>query len=166
MSGEQAAGAQHTERRSALSTQRGATSSAPTALRTGVGYDLHPYAAERTLVCTLTGRPLAGTALFITPIAEARVTAIQYSTPTVAFGGYSWPGVGQYVKITGVAYAEVDPGDPRNAIIAGGFSENYFDKVRPYEEILPKELRDDILKFHMIPGYKPTLNKHMPRNKL
>src|SRR5437868_1731928 len=50
MSGEQAAGAQHTERRSALSTQRGATSSAPTALRTGVGYDLHPYAAERTLV--------------------------------------------------------------------------------------------------------------------
>ncbi len=30
-------------------------------------------------------------------------------------------------------------------------------KVRPYEEILSKELRDDILKFHMIPGYKPTL---------
>ena len=27
------------------------------------------------------------------------------------------PGVGQYDKITGVAYAEVDPADPRNAVI-------------------------------------------------
>jgi len=35
--------------------------------------------------------------------------------PTIAFGGYSWPGVGQYEKITGVAYAEVDPSDRRNA---------------------------------------------------
>jgi len=34
---------------------------------------------------------------------------------------------------------------------------DYVNKVRPYEEILSKELRDDILKFHMIPGYKPTL---------
>ena len=39
------------------------------------------------------------------------------SAPTIAFGGYSWPGVGQYEKITGVAYAEVDPADRRNAII-------------------------------------------------
>jgi hypothetical protein len=39
------------------------------------------------------------------------------SAPTIAFGGYSWPGVGQYEKITGVAYAEVDPNDPRNAVI-------------------------------------------------
>jgi hypothetical protein len=39
------------------------------------------------------------------------------NAPTIAFGGYSWPGVGQYEKITGVAYAEVDPADHRNAII-------------------------------------------------
>ena len=39
------------------------------------------------------------------------------SAPTIAFGGYSWPGVGRYVRITGVAYAEVDPADPRNAVI-------------------------------------------------
>ena len=39
------------------------------------------------------------------------------SAPTIAFGGFSWPGVGQYEKITGVAYAEVDPADRRNAII-------------------------------------------------
>src|SRR5688572_22079796 len=34
-------------------------------------------------------------------------------------------------------------------------TEDYFNKVKPYEEILSKELRDDILKFYMIPGYKP-----------
>ena len=48
---------------------------------------------------------------------EARVISVQMSAPTIAFGGYSWPGVGQYEKITGVAYAEVDPADRRNAII-------------------------------------------------
>ncbi|RIA83593.1 BTB/POZ domain-containing protein [Glomus cerebriforme] len=37
-------------------------------------------------------------------------------------------------------------------------SEDYANKVKPYEKILPKELKDDIFKFHMIPGYKPTLN--------
>ncbi|RIA86393.1 hypothetical protein C1645_829361 [Glomus cerebriforme] len=42
-------------------------------------------------------------------------------------------------------------------------SEDYFNKIRPYEEILPKELRDEILKFHMIPGYEPTLNVYRPR---
>ncbi|HEX2825672.1 MAG TPA: alpha/beta hydrolase domain-containing protein [Burkholderiales bacterium] len=55
-------------------------------------------------------------ALSIIPIStEARVVRIvSMSPPTVAFGGYSWPGVGQYHKITGVAYAEVDPNDRRN----------------------------------------------------
>src|SRR6266498_3020391 len=35
-------------------------------------------------------------------------------------------------------------------------TKDYFNKVKPYEEILPKELRDDILKFYMIPEYKPV----------
>ena len=58
-------------------------------------------------------------ALLLVPFSsEARVVRIvQMSAPTVAFGGYSWPGVGQYVKITGVAYAEVDPADRRNNVI-------------------------------------------------
>jgi hypothetical protein len=57
-------------------------------------------------------------ALFLIPaFSEARVISVQMSAPTIAFGGYSWPGVGQYEKITGVAYAEVDPADRRNAII-------------------------------------------------
>ncbi|RIA81121.1 hypothetical protein C1645_837491 [Glomus cerebriforme] len=37
-------------------------------------------------------------------------------------------------------------------------SEDYYYKVRPYEKILPKELQEEILKFHMIPGYVPTFN--------
>ncbi|RIA86386.1 hypothetical protein C1645_829348 [Glomus cerebriforme] len=37
-------------------------------------------------------------------------------------------------------------------------SEDYFIKVRPYEKILSEELQIEILKFHMISGYKPTLN--------
>src|SRR6266536_6803 len=57
-------------------------------------------------------------ALFLIPaLAEAHVVSVQMSPPTIAFGGYSWPGVGQYEKITGVAYAEVDPADRRNAVI-------------------------------------------------
>ena len=55
--------------------------------------------------------------LLIPAFSEARVISVQMSAPTIAFGGYSWPGVGQYEKITGVAYAEVDPADHRNSII-------------------------------------------------
>jgi hypothetical protein len=54
--------------------------------------------------------------LMSTP-SEARVISVQMSAPTTAFGGYSWPGVGTYDRISGVAYAEVDPNDARNAII-------------------------------------------------
>ena len=55
--------------------------------------------------------------LLIPAYSGARVISVQMSAPTIAFGGYSWPGVGQYEKITGVAYAEVDPTDRRNSII-------------------------------------------------
>ena len=55
--------------------------------------------------------------VLIPAFSEARIISVQMSAPTIAFGGYSWPGVGQYEKITGVAYAEVDPADHRNSII-------------------------------------------------
>jgi hypothetical protein len=42
-------------------------------------------------------------------------------------------------------------------------SEDFYNKVKPYEAILSKELRDDILKFHMVPGYRQTLNVYGPR---
>ena len=57
-------------------------------------------------------------AIFLIPaVSGARVISVQMSAPAPAFGGYSWPGVGPYVKITGVAYAEVDPADRRNNVI-------------------------------------------------
>ena len=47
---------------------------------------------------------------------EARITHVVItSTESPTFGGYSWPGVGQYEKIVGKAYGEVDPVDPKNA---------------------------------------------------
>jgi hypothetical protein len=49
---------------------------------------------------------------------QARVKKIQIiakESPT--FGGYSWPGVGQYEKIVGKAFGEIDPQDPKNAVI-------------------------------------------------
>ena len=39
------------------------------------------------------------------------------SKESPTFGGYSWPGVGQYEKIVGMAYGELDPNDPKNAVI-------------------------------------------------
>ena len=49
---------------------------------------------------------------------EAGITRIQIiSTQSPTFGGYSWPGVGQYEKLAGKAYGEVDPHDPKNAVI-------------------------------------------------
>src|SRR5262245_36996491 len=75
------------------------------------------YRAQRTTT-RLTVLSLLIAALLMPALAEARIVRIlTMSAPTIAFGGYSWPGVGQYVKITGVAYAEVDPADRRNALI-------------------------------------------------
>ena len=60
---------------------------------------------------------LAALALMPTPT-EAHITRIQIiSTESPAFGGYSWPGVGQYEKIVGKAFGEVDPLDPKNVVI-------------------------------------------------
>src|SRR5438876_8122705 len=50
--------------------------------------------------------------------AGARVVRIQVTaTESPTFGGYSWPGVGQYEKIVGKAFAEINPTDPKNSII-------------------------------------------------
>jgi hypothetical protein len=51
-------------------------------------------------------------------LAEARITKIQITaTESPTFGGYEWPGVGKYEKLVGVAFGEVDPFDPKNAVI-------------------------------------------------
>src|SRR5215831_19168966 len=50
--------------------------------------------------------------------AHAKVTKIQITQKQMpAFGGYSWPGVGQYEKIVGKAFGELDPNDPKNSVI-------------------------------------------------
>jgi hypothetical protein len=50
--------------------------------------------------------------------AEARITRVEITTrESPTFGGYAWPGVGPYEKLVGKAYGEVDPLDPRNAVI-------------------------------------------------
>jgi hypothetical protein len=60
---------------------------------------------------------LAGGMLVGVSAADARTTHIQVLTRATAFGGYSFPGVGQYEAITGIASGEVDPNDPKNALI-------------------------------------------------
>jgi alpha/beta hydrolase family protein len=54
---------------------------------------------------------------FAFQFAEARVTEVKITSTSIAFGGYSWPDVGQYQRIVGTAKGEVDPTDRRNAVI-------------------------------------------------
>jgi len=50
--------------------------------------------------------------------ADARITKVSITTTeSPTFGGYAWPGVGTYDKIVGVAFGEIDPNDPKNAVI-------------------------------------------------
>lgn len=59
---------------------------------------------------------MAVTASLAATDAQARITRIQVTTSeSPTFGGYSWPGVGQYEKLAGKAFGEVDPLDPKNA---------------------------------------------------
>src|SRR5690349_23814406 len=62
---------------------------------------------------TLIGAGIIGFA----PAANARTTQIQIFSRGIAFGGYSFPGVGQYEVITGIARGAVDPNNPQNAVI-------------------------------------------------
>jgi hypothetical protein len=75
----------------------------------------HKCAKRGLLHATLAGSVAAG--LMIAAPAQARITTIQILTRTTAFGGYSFPNVGPYEVITGIANGEVDPNDPHNAII-------------------------------------------------
>jgi len=61
---------------------------------------------------------LAG--LFAASPADARITRIEIDTArsqSPTFGGFSWPNVGQYEKIVGKAFGEVNPHDRRNRVI-------------------------------------------------
>ena len=88
-----------------------------TATKLHAPYSRTPEFSKRKLLQRAVASAIAAGALVAASAVDARIVSVQMSAPTVAFGGFSWPGVGQYVRITGVAYAEVDPGDPRNAVI-------------------------------------------------
>ncbi|PKC75342.1 hypothetical protein RhiirA1_528877 [Rhizophagus irregularis] len=45
------------------------------------------------------------------------------------------------------------------------FSKDYFDKISPYEKILPEELNNDIFQYHVIKGYIPKFTKYKQRNR-
>jgi hypothetical protein len=47
----------------------------------------------------------------------ARITRIQISHTELVFNGEQFGNVGQYQRLTGRAYGEIDPADPKNAII-------------------------------------------------
>jgi hypothetical protein len=66
------------------------------------------------------GIPVLGVVgiLMLASDVDARITRIQITTKeSPTFGGYSWPGVGQYEKIVGKAFGEVDPADSKNSVI-------------------------------------------------
>ena len=59
---------------------------------------------------------LTATATMVAPSTDARVTAINItSIESPTYGGYSFPGVGQYEKIVGTMTAEISPTDAHNA---------------------------------------------------
>lgn len=71
---------------------------------------------RRLLHVAVAGALVAAATLAVAP-AGARIIKITIDSRATAFGGYAWPGVGQYEKITGWAYGELDPNDPHNAVI-------------------------------------------------
>lgn len=69
---------------------------------------------HRTPICTaILGSLVVAITLLSVPNAQARITKVQVTTTeSPTFGGLTWLGVGQYEKIAGKAFGEVDPRDP------------------------------------------------------
>jgi hypothetical protein len=83
----------------------------------GAPFSRTPEFNKRRLLQLAIASALAAGMLVATSLADARTTKIEILSKTTAFGGYSFDGVGQYQRITGIATSEVDPTDPRNAVI-------------------------------------------------
>src|SRR6267378_1543554 len=62
----------------------------------------------------------AASMVLAAPVAEARITKVVIDpalSQSPTFGGYAWPGVGQYERLIGTAYGEVNPSDRKNSVI-------------------------------------------------
>ena len=76
-----------------------------------------PIRMRRSAVHLAIAGALAATVGYVAS-ADARIVKFEVtSKESPTFGGYSWPGVGQYEKLVGMAYGEIDPNDPKNAVI-------------------------------------------------
>ena len=60
---------------------------------------------------------ISAAGVIATAPADAHITRIQITEKQPAFGGYEFKDVGAYEKIVGKAYGELDPKDPKNAVI-------------------------------------------------
>src|SRR5262245_41848138 len=75
---------------------------------------------QRKLVSLTVACAVAAGASLVVSSAEARIPKVvvdpaRSESPT--YGGSSFPGVGQYQKSVGTATGELDPADPKNAVI-------------------------------------------------
>src|SRR5437868_10866732 len=73
--------------------------------------------SSRTYVANTCLTLIGAGVIAFAPAANARTTQIQILSRGIAFGGYSFPGVGQYEAITGIASGALDPTNPQNAVI-------------------------------------------------
>ena len=74
-----------------------------------------PYAPPRFTVTILAALSIALGAPIVTEAHVTRIEITRVESPT--FEGTSFGDVGQYEKLVGRAFGEVDPNDPRNAVI-------------------------------------------------
>ena len=81
-------------------------------------FRLAPEVAQRRALQLGIASALAAVGLLATAPVDARITKITVSTKeSPTFGGYTFAGVGQYEKIAGKAFGELNPADPKNAVI-------------------------------------------------
>ncbi|MCC6194479.1 MAG: hypothetical protein IT518_08435 [Burkholderiales bacterium] len=81
----------------------------------GIGNRPAPGSRRRSLYA---GGVLAAAVALVASAADARLVKFEVtSKESPTFGGYSFAGVGQYEKLVGMAYGELDPNDPKNAVI-------------------------------------------------
>jgi hypothetical protein len=67
-----------------------------------------------------TALTMAAVLVLFTQLAEARITRVEFDparSQSPTFGGLSFGSVGQYEKLRGTAWGELDPNDPRNGVI-------------------------------------------------
>jgi Alpha/beta hydrolase domain len=83
----------------------------------GASFARAPELTKRRLLRLGVASVLATGLLTAASVAHARITQITISTRGIAFGGFSFPVIGQYEFITGVAKGEVSPSNPQNAVI-------------------------------------------------